>query len=324
MTIHGAKGLEFPITILSGMSTATARSDRGVYLLVDSAGSVEVSVRAGIETPGFQTAHEIDRRFQDAEAIRLLYVAATRARDHLIVSVHRAINIDPEKPGRPGPSRLLAQALGEVGRAARDVDLSPTTNTLPDAVAPSGRALRNVAPSIVFGEFYFCPLLARRDDALDLAGRPSTVSATAIAGHATRDLAEDRARPGEVGRHGTGVGRAVHGALELLDFDATDPTSIIREQAVTEGVIGDLRTVDALVRTGLAADVVRLAAKSRHWRELYVAAPVNEDSDAPVIEGYIDLAVLESGSDGATELEVTDLTEAMAEVRSAARELAGA
>ncbi|GIT45719.1 MAG: hypothetical protein Ct9H300mP12_03040 [Acidimicrobiales bacterium] len=150
---------------------------------------------------------------------------------------------------------------------------------------------------------------------------------------------------------------------------------------MAEGVIGDLRTVDALVRTGLAADVVRLAAKSRHWRELYVAAPVNEDSDAPVIEGYIDLAVLESGSDGpgliivdyktdavadaadraakaeryrlqgaayalaaerstglpvrrvvlcflaadgATELEVTDLTEAMAEVRSAARELAGA
>ena len=123
LTIHGAKGLEFPITILSGMSTATARSDRGVYLLVDSAGSVEVSVRAGIETPGFQTAHEIDRRFQDAEAIRLLYVAATRARDHLIVSVHRAINIDPEKPGRPGPSRLLAQALGEVGRAARDLSL---------------------------------------------------------------------------------------------------------------------------------------------------------------------------------------------------------
>ena len=370
LTIHGAKGLEFPITILSGMSTATARSDRGVHLLVDPDGSVEVSVRAGIETPGFQTAHEIDRRFQDAEAIRLLYVAATRARDHLIVSAHRAINIDPEKPGRPGPSRLLAQALGEVGLAARDIDLSPTTSTLPDAGAPSGRALPDRRT-----------WLARRDDALELAGRPSTVSATAIAGHAAADLAEDRARPGEVGRHGTGVGRAVHGALELLDFDATDPTPIIREQAVAEGVIGDLRIVDTLVRTGLATDAVRLAAESRHWRELYVAAPVDENPDAPVIEGYIDLAVLESGPDGpgliivdyktdavadhadraakveryrlqgaayavaaerstglpvrrvvlcflavdgATEVEVTDLAGAMAEVRSAARELAGA
>ncbi|MDP6868000.1 MAG: UvrD-helicase domain-containing protein [Acidimicrobiales bacterium] len=370
LTIHGAKGLEFPITILSGMSTATARSDRGVHLLVDPERSVEVSVRAGIETPGFQSAHEIDRRFQDAEAIRLLYVAATRARDHLIVSAHRSINIDPEKPGRPGPSRLLAQALGEVGRAARDTDLSPTTSTLPDAGAPSGRALPDRRM-----------WLARRDDALELAGRPSTVSATAIAGHAAADLAEDRARPGEVGRHGTGVGRAVHGALELLDFDAADPTPIIREQAVAEGVIADLRIVDTLVRTGLATDAVRLAAESQHWRELYVAAPVDEDPDAPVIEGYIDLAVLENGPDGpgliivdyktdavadhadraakaeryrlqgaayalaaerstglpvrrvvlcflaidgATEVEVTDLTGAMAEVRSTARELAGA
>ena len=146
-------------------------------------------------------------------------------------------------------------------------------------------------------------------------------------------------------------------------------------------MIGDLRIIDTLVRTGLATDAVRLAAESRHWRELYVAAPVDEDPDAPVIEGYIDLAVLESGPDGpgliivdyktdavadhadraakveryrlqgaayavaaerstglpvrrvvlcflavdgATEVEVTGLAEAMAEVRSAARELAGA
>jgi hypothetical protein len=207
------------------------------------------------------------------------------------------------------------------------------------------------------------------------------VSATAIAGHAAEDRAEDRARTGEVGRHGTGVGRAVHGALELLDFDTTDPTSIIRERAVAEGVLGDLRIVDGLVRTGLAADVVRLAAGSRHWRELYVAAPVDDDPDAPVVEGYIDLAVLESGPDGpgliivdyktdavaddddraakarryrlqgatyalaaersteipvrrvvlcflaadfATEVEIADLAGAMAEVRSTARELAGA
>jgi ATP-dependent exoDNAse (exonuclease V) beta subunit len=370
LTIHGAKGLEFPITILSGMSVATARSDRGVQLLVDPNGSVEVSVRAGIGTPGFQTAHAVDRQFQDAEAIRLLYVAATRARDHLIVSVHRAIDIDPDKPGRPGPARLLAQALDDVGRSARDVDLSPTTGTLPDAGPLSGRALPDRRT-----------WLAGRDEALDRAGRPSTVSATAIAGHAAEDRAEDRARTGEVGRHGTGVGRAVHGALELLDFDTTDPTSIIRERAVAEGVLGDLRIVDGLVRTGLAADVVRLAAGSRHWRELYVAAPVDDDPDAPVVEGYIDLAVLESGPDGpgliivdyktdavaddddraakarryrlqgatyalaaersteipvrrvvlcflaadfATEVEIADLAGAMAEVRSTARELAGA
>ena len=314
LTIHGAKGLEFPITILSGMSTANARSDRGVQLLIDPDRSIEIGIREGIETPGFQAAHAVDRRFQDAEAIRLLYVAATRARDHLIVSVHRATDIDDEKPGRPGPGRLLARALDGAGGDAHGSDLSSTTGTLPGRAVPSGRALPDRQT-----------WLAEHYHALDRAGRPSTVSATAIAGHvatlateqaaeqATADHDEDRTRPGEVGRHGTGIGRAVHGALELLDFDTTDPTSVVRERSVAEGVLGDLRTVDALVRSGLTADVVRLAAEVRHWRELYVAAPVDDDPDAPVIEGYIDLAVLDDGPEGPGLVIVDYKTDAVAD-----------
>ena len=283
LTIHGAKGLEFPITILSGMSTQTARTDSGVQLLLDADGSAEVSIREGIQTCGFRDAHGVDQRFKDAETIRLLYVAATRARDHLVVSVHRDTDVDPDKPGRPGPGRLLAGALVEVGRAAVDVDLSPTGGVLPATGAPSGRGLPDRQT-----------WMAERDDALEAAARPRTVSATAIAAYgADQTTDEDRSRPGEVGRHGTGVGRAVHGALELLDFTTTDPSDIVREQAITEGLLGDLRTIDSLVRAGLETDSVRRATITRHWRELYVAAPVDDADDAPVVEGYIDLAFLE-------------------------------
>jgi ATP-dependent exoDNAse (exonuclease V) beta subunit len=226
------------------------------------------------------------------------------------VSVHRATDIDDEKPGRPGPGRLLARALD----GAHGSDLSSTTGTLPGRAVPSGRALPDRQT-----------WLAEHYHALDRAGRPSTESATAIAGHvatlateqaaeqATADHDEDRTRPGEVGRHGTGIGRAVHGALELLDFDTTDPTSVVRERSVAEGVLGDLRTVDALVRSGLTADVVRLAAEVRHWRELYVAAPVDDDPDAPVIEGYIDLAVLDDGPEGPGLVIVDYKTDAVAD-----------
>ena len=126
---------------------------------------------------------------------------------------------------------------------------------------------------------------------------------------------------------------------------------------------------------------VRRAAITRHWRELYVAAPVDDADDAPIVEGYIDLAFLEDddlhpglvivdyktdavaddadravkarryrlqgaayavaaqratglpvrrvllcflATDGATEVEVADLTGAMDEVASIARDLAGA
>ena len=289
LTIHGAKGLEFPITVLSGMSTKLPRADRDSQLLLDAHGGSEVRIREDIETTGFDGLHDVDRRFRDAESIRLLYVAATRARDHLVVSLHRAA--DAGTSDRAGPGRLLARAIsqldGPAGETARGADLVPTTGDLPDPPTPSRRSLPD-RPT----------WLADRERAMDRAARPSTVSATAIATHAAGAPDEDRARPGEVGRHGTGVGRAVHGALEVLDFTTDDPSATVREQAIAEGLLGDLRTIDALVRAGLASDSVRAAADSRHWRELYVAAPVDDRPDAPVVEGYVDLAYLEEDPAG--------------------------
>ena len=299
LTIHGAKGLEFPITILSGMTTEDAWTGRGTRFLTGDDGFLEARIQkgnpreiVGVETAGFEKADAVDQFFQDAETIRLLYVAATRARDHLLVSLHRAVDAVPLD--RPGHGRLLARALaaldelGEpVGQVARGADLVPTTGDLPEPPDPSMRPLPD-RPT----------WLADRQRVMDRAARPRTVSATAIATHAVGAPDEDRARPGEVGRHGTGVGRAVHSALEDLDFDATASTvaTVVRDRTVAEGVAGDRRTVEALVRAGLACDSVRGAASARHWRELYVAAPVNDWPGAPVVEGYVDLAYLEVGS----------------------------
>ncbi len=318
LTIHGAKGLEFPVTILSGMSSSEARQDTGPRLLTGHGGSLEARISKGnvktripaVETPGFQQADETHRRFEDAEAVRLLYVATTRARDHLVVSVHRATDVDPDRAERPGHGRRLAQALDKLGDEVHDTDLTPTDRVLPPPAGPSMRPLPDRRTWIT-----------TRDQAIDRAGRPSTISATAIAAHvaaraaaeAPADFDEDRARPGEVGRHGTGVGRAVHGALELLDFDTTDAASTIREQAVAEGLLGDLRTINSLVRAGLEAEVVRLAADSRHWRELYVAAPVDDEPGAPVVEGYIDLAVLDDRGDSPGLVIVDYKTDAVAD-----------
>ena len=371
LTIHGAKGLEFPITILSGLSAQTARTDSGVQLLLDLNNSIEVSIREGIQTPNFRDAQGINQRFEDAETIRLLYVAATRCRDHLVISIHRGTDVDPDKPGRPGPGRLLARSLGEVGKHAVDVDLYPTEGSLSASRGPSGRNLPDRQT-----------WLEEHDDALHGASWPRTVSATTIATHrASQKADEDRSRPDEVGRHGTGIGRAVHGALEILDFTATDPSDIVREHAIAEGLLRDLPTINALVRAGLTADSVRQAAVTRHWRELYVAAPIDNEANSPVVEGYIDLAFLEDrgagpglvivdyktdavvddadrmakarryrlqgatyalaaqratglpiqrvvlcflAAAGATEVNVDDLPEAMAEAASIARELTGA
>lgn len=97
MTVHGAKGLEFPVVILaklsSGANPGAARSmvDRERGVLEFAVGRRDNRFR----TPGFAAAAAREAAYGQAEQARLLYVAATRARDLLVVSAFRS----EERPG---------------------------------------------------------------------------------------------------------------------------------------------------------------------------------------------------------------------------------
>src|SRR6185503_14679689 len=83
MTVHKAKGLEFPVVVLADM-TAKLRSERADRL-IDRAKNA-CYLRLGRWTP-IELARNEEReiRRDEAEGIRVAYVAATRARDLLVV-----------------------------------------------------------------------------------------------------------------------------------------------------------------------------------------------------------------------------------------------
>ena len=115
MTIHAAKGLEFPIVMLVDLGRGTGTAGPPIRVATDTAGDPWVSVWP------YRTPADLEERLRDLEETkRLLYVAATRARDHLFLSA--VINDDGAIPTNPGS---LGTALPEpfvdlMARAATD------------------------------------------------------------------------------------------------------------------------------------------------------------------------------------------------------------
>jgi ATP-dependent exoDNAse (exonuclease V) beta subunit len=311
MTVHAAKGLEFPVTIVSGMSTRPQRRPAGAEVVWPPGQPCIIKVGSAVVTDAFEEWKPIDEQMSHDERIRLLYVACTRAQDHLIVSLHRATRKkEADGPDRLTSAELLTQALGDrlaalpaVAAPAGD-DASPAAAN-GDAGAPAppphppgqpdveGRA---TVPDLPPFDVWRRQLAA----ALDASRRPRTIAATALTDDGRPDVLADpglhkRPRdldlpPWQKGRYGSAVGRAVHGVLQTIDLGGADDdatvAAAVASQAAAEGILGHEARIRALVDAGLASPTVREAAAHRHWREVYVGVPLGGER---TLEGYVDL-----------------------------------
>jgi ATP-dependent exoDNAse (exonuclease V) beta subunit len=98
MTVHKAKGLEFPVVILADLTCRMNRNDASRYLDAERG---LCAIRLGGWAPHELHEHEAEEVLRDeAEGIRLAYVAATRARDLLVVP---ALGDEPWDGGWLGP-----------------------------------------------------------------------------------------------------------------------------------------------------------------------------------------------------------------------------
>jgi ATP-dependent exoDNAse (exonuclease V) beta subunit len=83
MTVHKAKGLEFPIVILADLTCKLSRAEAGRW--IDPANNL-CALKLGGWAPVDLLLHDAEEAARDkAEGERLAYVAATRARDVLVV-----------------------------------------------------------------------------------------------------------------------------------------------------------------------------------------------------------------------------------------------
>jgi ATP-dependent exoDNAse (exonuclease V) beta subunit len=303
-TVHAAKGLEYPVVFLLGLEKPPTTSHPA--LLFTPQGP-EVRLNKSFVTPGYTAASQAENDMAAYEQQRLLYVAATRACDVLVIAAHRKVGSNASLA-----SQLMAQcegcpelwsdggALCETGTGARRSESGgPTTG----AEGPDSSSQRE--------EF-----ARRRDALLARESVPATIAATGVQRLALQRLGgevrgeapggvvpdpdpdldpdpEEAMERGEEaiaqrrGRAGTAIGRAVHAVLQLINLENGDGLdALCHAQAVAEGVGERSGEIRQLVRSALDSPLVqRAVGGGKYWREVYVGVPVG----GRVLEGFIDL-----------------------------------
>ena len=277
LTIHGAKGLEFPIVVMSGLTSEMDWNPGGVEVRFPTADSWAIKLSKDLSTANFEETTQAEDQRNHAQQLRLLYVAATRARDHLVVSVHRETSDEAEK--------TRAEVLYKAGWNPETVEFIECADEqrLPRTSEPGGTG-PGVGPLPILEDWR-----RAHEDALREAAKPVAVSATQLAaeGASPRNDDEDsRLVLLPSSGYGAAIGSAVHTVMQAIELGTGEGLAeSCSAQATADGLSGQDAVIESLCRSALDSDVIRRAANRRHWREVYVGVP---DGDR-VLEGYIDL-----------------------------------
>jgi ATP-dependent helicase/nuclease subunit A len=151
LTMHGAKGLEWDLVVLPGLHRGTRGQDRELLNwlpFTPDEGEEQVllaPLRAAeqAQDPALNQLIRAEQKKRDAfEHQRLLYVAATRARQHLVLSAV----LDPQKDDiKPSAGSLLADLWPTVGPDfLQALEHAPLTDALPDQTGVPDQSILRV------------------------------------------------------------------------------------------------------------------------------------------------------------------------------------
>ena len=318
MTIHRAKGLDFEhvyvAQIHKGGRGGGARNTAALRRIDDWP---EYRL-FGWMTPGFAAAEWVQTKKTRAEMVRLLYVAATRAKKRLVISGgwgEPGVEVSPESA--PDFARLIGRRL-DPESVARQIDgeaerledefphvlrVMPVFGVLFEAVEVTGEG--KTEWSVPEGRLQRAvELAAARRAAAERMAQPVFRSASAEAHDRLRRVEAEGAdsvgeSPSDRGL-AMALGTAVHEMLEVLDLDRELAPQIAEHRA---GIVGELGSGRNGEEAGRRADelLTRLAegeclrrlgsvARSVLSRELPVLLWSDEEgAPGAVVSGIVDL-----------------------------------
>ena len=310
MTIHGSKGLEFPVCFVANLtSQAKRRTDGG--LICDPRCGVGMKISdseklVNIDTQPYDMVAEENARLEASEEMRLLYVAATRAKEKLIFTV--------PVTSRTSEDMHYGWVLGS--KAVKD-GLITVTNI--DDYRPAPPVQRDEAG----GEMPELPPFTEYAHK-KLSEVPAKVTATQVGVLSVDEFSEYGSRidrflrtPSFLGEKGTAKlsgkkrGDAYHKAMEVLDFTAApSEVSAMLDRMQISGRLTELERVsidDEDIRRFLKSDLCKRAAASGDIsREFpifceYEPLPGEWDipdwtgMEKPFIQGIADMFFVEDG-----------------------------
>ena len=314
MSIHGSKGLEFPICFVSNLFSRPISENGDVICNSEYGIGMKINDRKTMtktETAAYSmTLNEIRRR-ADSENMRLLYVAATRAREKLIFTAP----YDGKKPDQHYGWLLGSAAVNEKDPAHSMIRLERVKD---NRYSLSGQEIdeddRQVAVPH-YREYAYREYLVP----------PAKVTATQVGVKSVDDFSEESSVMDRFLRMPTFAakeretaklspkkrGDAYHKVMELLDFRmAPEDLPAVLDRLHSDGVLSDAEriTVDEKdIARFLESDLCRRAAASeRVEREYplfceYSPKPGEwgiekwNDDVKPFVQGVADMFFVEDG-----------------------------
>ena len=296
MNLHKAKGLEAPVVILADPYRRNAYPARFVvqraageepvgWLEIGTPGTYASQFDTLAQPPGWTALQETEAGFEEAEEVRLLYVAASRARDELVV-----VQPGAERKLDASPWSLLHDGLGGEERQVDGVLAPPPPRSeLPVEAETLTRRAREVD--------------RERERRGEGGIEVRTVTAVVKGAAAAQDEEHDeelrpvyRLSTGDAtGPGGSDWGSAVHATLEAAAREIDDDTLravarsalLERDRPVRDGEPTELDLLLAVVERVRSS---RIWARAQAAERCLVEHPfLVQWQDGVLLEGVVDL-----------------------------------